>query len=194
MWVFCSSFGQVVFGLFIFIGSLGSGFGRYSKDNNQGSDVWCFAYGHGSAGRELRSLSPDSIPVPFSLSPRPERHHVCCSKRLSFYLYLTMIRTSMGCEWDCPWGDSSLGPQHGARPRAGIRNPSLNNVYHWVPGFGVHCGRWLQEVLIGYGNLLVHWGSSGGPIAILPRCSSLFHHRKSPRESILPHHKKGFCE
>lgn len=50
------------------------------------------------------------------------------------------------------------------RPRAGIRNPLLNNVHPWDPRFGVHCGHWLQDVLIEYGHLLVDWGWNGGPI------------------------------
>lgn len=190
--VFFSCFGQVVFVLFIFTRSLGGGFGRYSKDKNQGSNEWCFAYGRGSAKWELESLSPDSTPVPFSLSPRPERHqsHMLLQKTEFLSLFnndphISGLWVGLSLRW--------LISGTTAWPRAGIRNPLLNNVYHWVPGFWVHCGHWLQEVLIGYGDLLVHWGSMEGLYAILPRCSSLFHHQKFPNTSVLPHHK-GFCE
>lgn len=56
------------------------------------------------------------------------------------------------------------GPQHKARPRAGIKNPLLNNVQPWAPRFGVRCGHWLQDVLIECGDLLVDWGWNGGPM------------------------------
>lgn len=74
-----------------------------------------------------------------------------------------------------------------------MRNPVLNSVHPWAPRFGVHCGHWLQDVLIEYGDLLVDWGWNGGPVRSADG-SCLFYHCKSPNGSGLPHHQKGFCE